>query len=61
MRNRLDKIKDMVLLRYGSTGVQEAIKKAVNMKGLIPVFPVKNIHNFTTDGYNLFMPPVRLL
>lgn len=47
---RLEKVRDLVLFRYGSTGVQDAIKKAVECKQLIAVYPVKNIHNFTTDG-----------
>jgi len=50
LRNRLEKVKDLVLFRYGSTGVVEAINRAVEMKNLIPVYPVKSIHNFTCDG-----------
>lgn len=49
-RNRLEKIKDLVLFRYGATGVRDAINRAVEVKKLIPVYPVKNIHNFTCDG-----------
>jgi len=49
LQARLDKIKDLILLRYGTSGVQDAIKKAVQFRKLIPVYPVKNIHNFT-DG-----------
>lgn len=37
------------MFRYGSTGVQEAIKKAVHTKGYFPAYPVKNIHKFTCD------------
>lgn len=40
----------MIMFRYGTTGVQDAIKRAVDLKKLIPVYPVKNINNFT-DGY----------
>jgi ribosome-binding ATPase YchF (GTP1/OBG family) len=47
-RQRLDKVKDLVLFRYWSTGVQECLKKAVEVLDIIPVFPVRNIHNFTT-------------
>jgi ribosome-binding ATPase YchF (GTP1/OBG family) len=47
---RLEKVKDLVLFRYGSTGIQDAISKAVETKELIPVYPVKSIHNFTSDG-----------
>ena len=49
LKNRLEKIRDMILLRYGTTGVQDSIKRAVEQRKLIPVYPVKNIHNFT-DG-----------
>jgi len=45
----LEKIRDLVLFRYGSTGVQDAIKKAVEVKGFFPAYPVKNIHKFTSD------------
>lgn len=48
---RLEKVKDLVLFRYGSTGVKDAISRAVESRGLIPVYPVKSIHNFTCDGY----------
>ena len=43
---------DLVLFRYGGTGVQDAIKRAVDTIGMIPVFPVKNINNFTSDSGN---------
>lgn len=81
-KNRLEKIRDLVLFRYGSTGtdspslslllspplsspllfltvflchtgVQQAIKKAVDCRNLVPVYPVRNLHNFTCDGYVL--------
>jgi len=39
-----------VLFRYGDTGVHDAVKKAIDLIGMIPVFPVKNIHNFTSDS-----------
>lgn len=37
---------DLVLYRYGSTGVQEVLEKAVEMLGVVPVFPVKNLTTF---------------
>lgn len=40
-----------MLFRYGATGVQDAIKKAVAVKGYIPVYPVRNLHKFTSDRY----------
>lgn len=33
LERRLEKIRDLVLFRYGSTGVYDAIKKAVTMRG----------------------------
>ncbi|KAI9138035.1 P-loop containing nucleoside triphosphate hydrolase protein [Paraphysoderma sedebokerense] len=49
-KNRLEKVLDLVLFRYGSTGVQDVIKAAVDSLGVVPVYPVKNIHNFTTGS-----------
>lgn len=49
-KHRLEKIRDMILLRFGTTGIQDAISKAVSCRKLIPVYPVKNIHNFTCDS-----------
>eukprot|EP01133_Synstelium_polycarpum_P011495 gene11495-13407_t len=46
---RLEKLKDLVLFRYGSTGVQEAIKIAVELKRFIPVYPVKNLKSLSCD------------
>jgi len=48
-RKRLEKIKDLVLFRYGSTGVQQAIQKAVEFRKMVPVFPVKSLTNFYCD------------
>jgi len=50
LKEKLERIRDLILLRYNSTGVQDAIKDAVSMAGLVPVYPVRNIHNFTSDG-----------
>eukprot|EP00923_Selenidium_pygospionis_P006262 GHVN01010775.1.p2 GENE.GHVN01010775.1~~GHVN01010775.1.p2 ORF type:complete len:447 (-),score=89.01 GHVN01010775.1:2332-3561(-) len=49
LTHRLDKIKDMVLYRYGSTGVQKAINAAVDLGSLIPVYPVKSFKTFGND------------
>lgn len=38
----------MVLFRYGNTGVVECIRKAVSCLNVIPVFPVKNVNNFSS-------------
>eukprot|EP01089_Gocevia_fonbrunei_P001126 TRINITY_DN11063_c0_g1_i1.p1 TRINITY_DN11063_c0_g1~~TRINITY_DN11063_c0_g1_i1.p1 ORF type:complete len:359 (-),score=77.01 TRINITY_DN11063_c0_g1_i1:99-1175(-) len=49
LEEKVEKIRDLVLFRYGSTGIQEAIKKAVEVKGYTPLYPVKNIKNFTSS------------
>eukprot|EP00916_Digyalum_oweni_P014005 GHVL01022874.1.p1 GENE.GHVL01022874.1~~GHVL01022874.1.p1 ORF type:complete len:409 (+),score=57.13 GHVL01022874.1:60-1286(+) len=41
LRRRINKIQDMVLFRHGSTGVNRAINRAVEMCGLIVAYPVK--------------------
>ncbi|EFA85445.1 Hypothetical 45.2 kDa GTP-binding protein [Heterostelium album PN500] len=49
LRGRLEKLKDLVLFRYGSTGVQDTIKTAVELKKFIPVYPVKNLKSLSCD------------
>ncbi|KAJ1799406.1 hypothetical protein LPJ59_001851 [Coemansia sp. RSA 2399] len=41
-QRRLETISDLVLFRYGSTGVQDVIVRAVEVRGFVPVFPVKS-------------------
>ncbi|KAJ1912311.1 hypothetical protein H4219_005657 [Mycoemilia scoparia] len=48
--DRLEEIRDLVLFRYGSTGVQDVIVRAVRALRMIPVFPVKNVTNFTNKS-----------
>lgn len=45
-KNRIENLKDMVLYRFGSTGVVQVLKKAADMLGLVPVFPVRNTTTF---------------
>ncbi|KAJ3124048.1 hypothetical protein HK098_001424 [Nowakowskiella sp. JEL0407] len=49
-KKRLEKVQDLVLFRYGTTGVLDTLKCAVKVLGLIPAFPVRNINNFTSSG-----------
>lgn len=44
---RVEKLKDLVLYRFGSTGVVQVLSKAAELLGLVPVFPVRNVTNFT--------------
>ena len=46
LRSRIENLKDMVLYRFGSTGVHQVLSRAAELLGLVPVFPVKNIHTF---------------
>ena len=45
-RNRIENLKDMVLYRFGSTGVVQVLSKAAEILGLVPVFPVRNTTTF---------------
>ncbi|KAJ3472032.1 hypothetical protein NLG97_g11348 [Lecanicillium saksenae] len=56
-RNRIENLKDMVLYRFGSTGVVQVLSKAAELLGLVPVFPVRSVSTFTTganDTKNVF-------
>ncbi|RCK64069.1 hypothetical protein Cantr_10494 [Candida viswanathii] len=47
LRNRIENIRDLVLYRFGSTGVVQLLQAAAELLNLVPVYPVRNIHNFT--------------
>jgi ribosome-binding ATPase YchF (GTP1/OBG family) len=56
-RNRIENLKDMVLYRFGSTGVVQALSKAAEILGLVPVFTVRNTTTFgsgSTDSKQVF-------
>lgn len=42
----------MVLYRFGSTGVVQVLSRAAEVLGLVPVFPVRNIHTFGSGHGN---------
>lgn len=48
LKQRIENMKDMVLYRFGSTGVNQVLTRASELLGLTPVFPVKNISTFGT-------------
>jgi hypothetical protein len=50
LRQRLENLRDMVLFRFGSTGVVQVLSKAAELLGLVPVFPVRNIGTFTAGA-----------
>lgn len=46
LKTRIENLKDMVLYRFGSTGVVQVLSRAAEVLGLVPVFPVRNVHTF---------------
>ncbi|KAF9079695.1 hypothetical protein BGX29_007942 [Mortierella sp. GBA35] len=61
LQNRIEKVQDLVLYRYGSTGVQDVVLKAVEVLGLVPAFPVKSLSTFAnTNGKGVFRDCVLL-
>ena len=50
LKTRIENLRDLVLYRFGSTGVVQVLSRAAELLGLVPVFPVKNIHNFGTGA-----------
>ncbi|KAH3685776.1 hypothetical protein WICPIJ_003239 [Wickerhamomyces pijperi] len=53
--NRVENIRDLVLYRFGSTGVVQVLQAATDILGLIPVYTVRNVQSFTSgNGVNVF-------
>ena len=50
LRTRVENLKDLVLYRFGSTGVVQTLSRAADLLGLVPVFPVKNVHTLKAGG-----------
>lgn len=48
LRNRIENLRDLVLYRFGSTGVHQVLTRAAELLGLVPVFPVRNITTFAS-------------
>ncbi|ODQ67793.1 P-loop containing nucleoside triphosphate hydrolase protein [Nadsonia fulvescens var. elongata DSM 6958] len=46
LKARVENVRDLVLYRFGSTGVVQVLQAAADILGLVPIYPVKNIHNF---------------
>lgn len=59
LKSRIENLKDMVLYRFGSTGVVQVLSRAADMLGLVPVFPVRNIHSFGAGGTGTSGPVFR--
>ena len=52
LKTRIENLKDMVLYRFGSTGVVQVLSRAAELLGVVPVFPVRNIHGFGAGAGN---------
>jgi len=53
--SRIEDIRDLVLYRFGSTGVVQVLQAAADILQLVPVYTVKNIKSFTGgNGTNVF-------
>lgn len=54
LKTRIENLKDMVLYRFGSTGVVQVLSRAAELLGLVPVFPVRNVNSLGsgTTGSN---------
>jgi ribosome-binding ATPase YchF (GTP1/OBG family) len=50
LKGRIENLKDMVLYRFGSTGVVQVLSKAAALLGLVPVFPVRNVTTFASGA-----------
>lgn len=50
LKTRIENLKDMVLYRFGSTGVNQCLSRAAELLQLVPVFPVKSIHSLGGAG-----------
>lgn len=50
LKSRIENLKDMVLYRFGSTGVVQVLSRAAELLGLVPVFPVRNCTTFSSGA-----------
>lgn len=48
-KKRLDKLNDMVMFRFGGTGVWQAVQKAAELRAPVVAFPVRSLTNFSAD------------
>jgi ribosome-binding ATPase YchF (GTP1/OBG family) len=47
---RLDKVRDNILYRFGSTGVWSAVQKCVKLCNPVVVYPVRSLTNYTANS-----------
>lgn len=46
LKTRVENLRDLVLYRFGGTGVHQVLTRAAQLLGLVPVFPVRNINTY---------------
>ena len=46
LKDRVESIRDLVLYRFGSTGVVQVLQEAAKKLDLVPVYTVRNIQTF---------------
>ncbi|KAF2838406.1 GTP-binding protein [Patellaria atrata CBS 101060] len=54
LKTRVENLKDLVLYRFGGTGVVQVLSRAAELLGLVPVFPVKNASSFGSGDGKVF-------
>lgn len=54
LRNRIENIRDLVLYRFGSTGVVQLLQAAADLLNLVPVYPVRNTTIFQEIQVTMF-------
>ncbi|GMM30295.1 hypothetical protein DAMA08_030400 [Martiniozyma asiatica (nom. inval.)] len=55
LQEKIENIRDLVLYRFGSTGVVQVLQEAANVLDMIPIFTVRNISTFTgNNGQHVF-------
>lgn len=50
LAEKVENIRDLVLYRFGSTGVVQVLQEAANVLDLVPIFTVRNINSFTGNS-----------
>ncbi|AET38204.1 uncharacterized protein Ecym_2481 [Eremothecium cymbalariae DBVPG len=50
LNRRIENVRDLILYRFGSTGVLQVLQAAADLLHLIPVYPVRNLHPLNGGG-----------
>lgn len=51
-KRRLDKLNDMVMFRFGGTGVWAAVQKAAELRKPVVAYPVRSLTNYSAEADN---------